>query len=531
MSGAFEVELSGDISGSYTVTRERPLTMGRAGAVKIVDTMSSRMHCQIEIGPRSRLLVRDLDSLNGTHINGIEIQRARLSDGDTLQVGEAVMRVRIREFDSGSRRIPRSELESRIREQIFDEGFDEFELVSSSPSTFIFYARRVTLDQPVTLKVLDTKRIPKPTIDRFVREARIAAKLNHPNIITLYDARRTGALLYMVLEHCYGRTLLQEANVCGPLPARRAVALTLPIARALAYAHGEGVIHRDICPSNALVTVQGLVKLIDFGLAKSLIDAGGPTLTMPMQSLGSTLYAAPEQLVEGRSATEHSDQFAFGATLYHLLAGQGPFADANNPFDRDPPKPLQARIPGLPSSLIKIVERCMEKEPAARFWGFKELVLSLESAIRELFELRDPHANLDLLIRLAPGQDAAGETAAQPRGATGLPPEAEPLFVGNFSKTELIEFIQMLELNCKSGLLKIRSKDGFPGEIHLRNGAARSAQYMKLKDEEAIVQLLSLPEGSFRFLAADTAKLSGSRDIRIQPLLLEIMRRRDQANR
>jgi serine/threonine protein kinase len=219
----------------------------------------------------------------------------------------------------------------------------------------VYKARDTRLDRTVAIKVGAAK-----FSERFEREARAVAALNHPNICTLHDVGTD----YLVMEYVDG------AMVSGPMPVGRALKLAIQIAGALEEAHAKGILHRDLKPSNILVTAKGTAKLLDFGLAKLAADSDA-TQTMAGGLMGTPMYMAPEQ-AEGKATDRRSDVFSFGAVLYEMLAGRRAF-DSLAAVVRDNPKPLEA-----PAELKQVVMRCLAKSPAERFQSIADLKAALE---------------------------------------------------------------------------------------------------------------------------------------------------------
>ncbi|HUH07825.1 MAG TPA: serine/threonine-protein kinase, partial [Egibacteraceae bacterium] len=226
------------------------------------------------------------------------------------------------------------------------------------------------LQRPVAVKLLrDDLGADDQTRERFLREARAAASLAHPNAAAVYDAGRDGDVSFLVMELVEGESLAQMIARRGALPPAEAVALIDGVLAALGAAHRQGLIHRDVKPSNVLVTPAGEVKLTDFGIAKSVAEDAGLTLTGEL--LGTPRYLAPE-LSAGKPATAASDLYAAGVMLYELLAGRPPF-EGDNPLSvalahqRQSPAPLSALKPGLDERLVTAVDRAMSKDAGDRF--------------------------------------------------------------------------------------------------------------------------------------------------------------------
>ncbi|OFW15662.1 MAG: hypothetical protein A3H29_18405 [Acidobacteria bacterium RIFCSPLOWO2_02_FULL_67_21] len=289
----------------------------------------------------------------------------------------------------------------------------------------VYRARDTRLGRDVAVKVLPATASTDPErLRRFEQEARAAAALSHPNILAVYDIGRhpsTGsgqAVPYIVSELLSGSSLRERIGQTGGgarsssgsgapslgeraepaeerdgLSVRRAVDYATQIARGLAAAHAQQITHRDLKPENIFVTGDGRVKILDFGIAKltqatpALADASPDTTadpgTGPGLLLGTVGYMAPEQ-ARGQTVDHRSDIFAFGAILYEMLAGQRAFAGATPVetlsaiLQKDPPD-LPAAERHIPPALVRIVERCLEKDPAARFQSTTDLAFALEA--------------------------------------------------------------------------------------------------------------------------------------------------------
>ena len=261
----------------------------------------------------------------------------------------------------------------------------------------VYCALDTRLNRRVALKVLpasndgDTERL-----HRFEQEARAASALNHPNIVTIYDVGGTGTLRYMAMELIEGSTL-RQLIVHDLLPLTQSLQLAAQIARALAKAHDAGIVHRDLKPENVMVTRDGYVKILDFGLAKRTLPADPeartglfttPGLTThPGMVLGTVGYMSPEQC-KGSPADFRTDQFALGAIIYEMVTGARAFP-GDSPVEvltaimRDMPPVLSSQRP-VPKALDAIVLRCLAKEPTGRFESTRELSRQLDEALRDV---------------------------------------------------------------------------------------------------------------------------------------------------
>jgi len=254
----------------------------------------------------------------------------------------------------------------------------------------VYRARDTRLDRPVAVKVLRAETIADPDRKRrFIQEARAASSLNHPNIVTIYDIGVENGVDYIAMEYIAGRTLDACFGRQGS-PLAEALKYALQIVDVLVKAHGAGIIHRDLKPANIMVTAEGLVKVLDFGLAKLAERAGDDQLTQTLGRaplteagaiIGTAAYMSPEQ-AQGRPLDSRSDLFSFGAVLYEMIAGRRPFQGDNKmslltALLRDEPAPLRQVQEGTPAELDRIVSRCLRKDPDRRFQTAADLKVAL----------------------------------------------------------------------------------------------------------------------------------------------------------
>jgi serine/threonine protein kinase len=263
----------------------------------------------------------------------------------------------------------------------------------------VWKARDTRLERFVALKLLPASKTADPARrQRFMQEARAASALNHPRIITIYEIDRENDADFIAMEFVPGRTLDQLITGRG-LRIGEALKYAIQIADALAAAHAAGIIHRDLKPPNVMVTEKGDVKVLDFGLAKLMEDATGITedehtrtivaaqaRTEEGTILGTAAYMSPEQ-AEGKKVDARSDIFSFGSLLYEMLTGRRAFQGDSKMstlaaiLNREP-EPLEKLNPGLPRELVRIVQRCLRKDPDRRAHSMQDLKLALEE-IRE----------------------------------------------------------------------------------------------------------------------------------------------------
>ncbi|SPF46000.1 Serine/threonine protein kinase [Candidatus Sulfopaludibacter sp. SbA4] len=261
----------------------------------------------------------------------------------------------------------------------------------------VYKARDQHLDRTVALKVLLPEKVNDPDRRRrFVQEAKAASALNHPNIVHIYDINEADGVLFIAMEYVAGKTLGQIIPKKG-MPLSDALRYAAQIAGALAAAHAAGIVHRDLKPANIMVTEQGAVKLLDFGLAK-LLERGASesdateTLaeverTLEGTIVGTAAFMSPEQ-AEGKPLDGRSDIFSFGAVLYEMITGQRAFQGPTrlstlSSVLRDEPKPPGEIREEMPDELGRIIARCLRKEPGRRFQHMSDLAVALEEVKEE----------------------------------------------------------------------------------------------------------------------------------------------------
>ncbi len=259
----------------------------------------------------------------------------------------------------------------------------------------VYLAEDRKLGRRLALKVLPAEMAGRPErLERFRREARAVAALNHPNIVTLYSIEETEGIHLLTMELVTGTTLTEKIPAHG-MPLDQLLDLSIPVADALAAAHERRIAHRDLKPDNVMVDDEGRVKMLDFGLAKLIAkpvandsETLTATLTQAGGIVGTVPYMSPEQVL-GRSADARSDIFSFGVMLYQMATGRRPFrgeasAELISAILRDTPTPIDELRAGLPCRLGRIVQRCLEKAPEHRYPSALDLRDELVDLKREV---------------------------------------------------------------------------------------------------------------------------------------------------
>lgn len=234
----------------------------------------------------------------------------------------------------------------------------------------VYRARQPDLDRTVAVKILPQVTENAEVYEqRFIREARALAKLNHPNIVTVFDFGKIQGLYYFVMEYVDGVTL-RDAISGGKLTAKDALAIVSQLCDSLQFAHEEGIVHRDIKPDNILIDQRGRVKVADFGLAKLVgQDSAGENLTGTQQVMGTMRYMAPEQMAGTKHVDHRADIYSLGVVFYELLTGELPLGWFAPP----------SKKAAIDVRLDEVVLRTLESEPSRRYQQASELKSAVES--------------------------------------------------------------------------------------------------------------------------------------------------------
>jgi hypothetical protein len=319
----------------------------------------------------------------------------------------------------------------------------------------VYRAHDPILDRPVALKTVAPALLSsKDTLARFRREARNAARLQHPNIVTIFEVGEVEGTHYIAMELVEGIDLAEAMTPTDRFTVEQKVRMLVDVCRGLHFAHRLGVIHRDVKPANIRLTPDGTVKILDFGIAKSLrTDATDPNLTQQGMVLGTPSYLSPE-LVQGAKVDHHADMWAVGVILYEMLTGRRPFEAPTitsliHKIVGEPPQAFDAGALRLPDGLAAATLRALDKDPARRFADLDQMAKALLGAIGAtpppelpldpLVKKRAYEANFAEARRMLAEDDLSGALEAA-RRAQALDP----------SRTGIVGLIKVIEQRLRS---------------------------------------------------------------------------------
>ncbi|MHC4253120.1 MAG: serine/threonine-protein kinase [Planctomycetota bacterium] len=264
--------------------------------------------------------------------------------------------------------------------------FGDYELIArvgKGGMGSVFKARRISTGETVAFKALPPSFAKQENlVARFKREVRILLGLKHENIVQGFDSGSIGNLHYLAMEYVDGRPVSEILAREKRLPVPRVIEIMTSVARALAYAHSEGLIHRDVKPDNILIRSDGVVKLCDLGLAREQADTG---FTMIGAKLGTPKYMSPEQVEGVKTIDGRADVYSLGATAYHLLTGEVPHSAPTGTMIMRAQlfgtiQPVRQVLPDADPVLAAVIEHCLAKDPDDRYQTMDELVSDLERA-------------------------------------------------------------------------------------------------------------------------------------------------------
>jgi len=284
----------------------------------------------------------------------------------------------------------------------------------------VYKARQLSLDRTVAIKVLPRRFTEKSDyIKRFFKEGRIAAKLNHNNIVQAIDVGEAGGVYFFVMEYVEGKTLYDDLSKGKVFDEAEAIEIIIQLTKALAHAHAHGMIHRDVKPKNVMINKEGVVKLADMGLARETSDVEAAKNEQG-KAFGTPYYIAPEQIRGEVNIDGRADIYALGATFYHMVTGRVPF-DASTPAEVMK-KHLKAQLTppdhintALSQGAAEVIEVMMAKDRQDRYANMEEVLMDLEAVRQGKPPLRARRKfNLDALGQLEQG-DAVDVPSGEPR--------------------------------------------------------------------------------------------------------------------
>jgi eukaryotic-like serine/threonine-protein kinase len=302
---------------------------------------------------------------------------------------------------------------------LFDKRYRIMRKLGSGGMANVYLAEDQELGRRVAIKILNDRHAgDEQFVERFRREAKNAAGLSHPNIVSIYDRGEAEGTYYIAMEYLDGRSLKELILTRGPAPVSVAVDYARQMLSALRFAHRNGIVHRDIKPHNVLVDAEGHLKVTDFGIAR----AGASQMTEEGSIIGTAQYLSPEQ-ARGTTVDQTSDLYSLGIVLYEMLTGQVPFT-GDSPVEiamkhlSATPPPLRAKRPDIPESLELVVMRALAKDPGQRYQSAEEMDADLERVARGLSVSRETEEAATTVLRGAAFADGAATTVA-PALSTG----------------------------------------------------------------------------------------------------------------
>ena len=401
MRGQLVVIAGPDLGRSFSLVDGQTLLLGRGQNTesRLKDPAVSRVHCEVQVD-EGKILLKDSGSSSGTQVNGKRISgKYELRPGDHITIGSTQIRYQLEgEPDAstvmtepaGATKVPPEEVEHLAA--LVGTSLGHFAIqsaIAKGPSSFIFRAMDTKDNREVALKVLAPEfSQDEEEMQRFVRTMKTVLPLKHPNLVTLYGAGKTGNHCWVAMEYIDGESLTQvieRIGIAGMLDWRNALRVAIHVARALAYAHEQNIIHRNITPPNIMIrNSDKATKLGDLMLAKALEGTLAKQVTKPGELVGDVSYMSPERTRgTGAEVDGRSDIYGLGATVYALLTGRPP-CEGTSLVDTitkirsaEPVKPKKYQL-AIPDLFEGAVLQMLAKRPDDRFQSAEDLVEQLE---------------------------------------------------------------------------------------------------------------------------------------------------------
>lgn len=388
----------------FTLNVGPDLMLGRSAQAlyQLTDPRVSRNHCQVLLEGEGATLICNGGS-GGSHVNGQKVERHRLKPGDVVKIGDTELRLQLGDMpldvavaQSAAAKVQAGppaataaavgELAALVGQKL--SHYDINMAIGTGRSCVVFHATDTKDDRPVALKVLQPEfSQDEEEVQRFIRGMKTVLPLRHPNLVTLYGAGKTGPYCWMAMEYIAGENLQQvidRIGVAGMLDWRHAFRVAVQIGRALAYAAEEGIVHRNVTPTNILRDATSKnVKLGDLMLAKSLEGPLAKQITRPGEILGDVSYMSPERTRGLTELDPRSDLYSLGATVYALLTGRAPCGGTtlvekiSHIRQTVPEKPTKFQM-SIPGQFEGVVLKLLAKQPDQRYQSATELVKELE---------------------------------------------------------------------------------------------------------------------------------------------------------
>ncbi|KAA0218427.1 FHA domain-containing protein [bacterium] len=400
--------VDGDDAG---IEKELPETgqcvIGRRSSCDLVLRIDSvsREHCRIEAKDGAYWLY-DNGSSNGTLLNGLRIEKAKLVHGDVITLDKITLeyledsdvhasREMIREFVVQKR--PEQEQTYTTNNSLIGKTLKHYKVLSvvgEGGMALVYKARDERNGQIVALKVLKRgETVDQENLQRFLKEFKTGSKLNHPNIMQVYEIGEVEGTYFIAMEYINGSSLQEILDEKGRLSQEGTFKIGIQVAKALEFAFSQRIIHRDIKPENILISREGEVKITDLGLAKELKKYVSINITKTGEGIGTLHYMSPEQVESTRDVDQRADIYSLGATLYECLCGQPPFDEVGvwkfvEAINEKPPPNLNDRVPNLHPAVWPVIQRALAKRPEERQQTPSELRQDLERLLDLVVQAR-----------------------------------------------------------------------------------------------------------------------------------------------
>ena len=347
-----------------------------------VDSVS-REHCRVA-RQDGAYWIYDNGGSNGTLLNGLRIEKAKLVHGDVITLDRVTLeyleesdsaqtREMIREFVVQKR--PEGDGTYTAENSLIGKTLKHYKVLSvigEGGMALVYKARDERNGSIVALKVLKRgETVDQENLQRFLKEFKTGSKLNHPNIMQVYEIGEVDGTYFIAMEYINGSSLQEILDEKGRLSAEGTLKIGIQVAKALEFAFSQRIIHRDIKPENILISREGEVKITDLGLAKELKKYVSINSTKTSEGIGTLHYMSPEQVENTRDVDQRADIYSLGATLYECLCGQPPFDEVGvwkfvEAINEKPPPDLNERVPNLHAEIWPMVKKALAKRPEER---------------------------------------------------------------------------------------------------------------------------------------------------------------------